>query len=512
VRETLYPGDDAENKTDYIDIIAKVNSAINVKNHLYLTYYRGKDRIKAELEEHDEDNGEEFETSTETNLEWGNEIISLRWQSLIAPSVFLNTIVSSNNYFSDLSALFLQDQTQGNFSDPDDLFYASIASVNQDIEIKSELDLSPSSNFRLKTGLGYLRRSFMPDFQVITEESEGIEDIDNFNIGILDKLQEAKTFNADKWFQYTEASFSIHPWTFVLGLRNTYFKFDEASFFHPQPRLTVDYSFSPTSVLSASVSKAVQYVHLLSSSEVNLPRDLWFPADDGLPPEESWQYNLSLKKALSSAVEVNTEIYYKNIQNKTASLEIAYDENAELQDLFSTLGKANSYGFEVLTNINQGRWESSISYSLSKSTLTIPELNQGNSFDFQFDRRYEWKTINTFQISKDFVLGLSTYLGSGHPFLVTTEFDLDTGLNPVDINAPGQRNTQRTGLQHRVDISLLYSKRTGPLFHNLKINIYNAYNQNLPLFHTLKQENNFERLTPNFSIPIIPSLSYSLRF
>ncbi len=512
VRETIFPGEEAHNKTAYFDVIAKSNIVLGEKNELFLTFYKGQDLIEGRVEEEEMEGSESFHSFSETHLSWGNEIISLRWQSLLSPSLFFNATVSSNSYFSDLGALVVQEVIFEDSEDLEDLFFTSIASVNQDVDIKAELDYSASTDFRLKTGVGHLTKTFMPDFGVITEDSEELSDLENFDFNTLDEIGDVQVFNTNKWYQFAEGTWSLNNWVFQLGLRNTYFRFDQDKYFHTQPRLGLDYSFSNTSVLSASVSKVVQYVHLLSSSEISLPRDLWFPANEDLPPEESWQYNLAFKKAVNDEVEFNTEVYYKTIRNKTASLEIDFEQPAQLSDLFSSLGKGNSYGFELLLHVNKGRWESSISYSMGRSTLTIPEVNLGRTFDFQFDRRHEWKSVSTFQLSRDFIWGLSTYLGTGHPLLVTTEIDLDAGLNPIDINPPGQRNTTRTDVQHRIDISLLYSKQTGKLQHNLKLNLYNSYNFNQPLFYTLDPNDVREGLQPNFSIPVIASVSYCVGF
>ena len=512
VRETIFPGEEAHNKTDYFDVIAKSNIVLGEKNELFLTFYKGQDLIEGRVEEEEMEGSESFHSFSETHLSWGNEIISLRWQSLLSPSLFLNTTASSNSYFSDLGTLAAQEVVLEDSEELTDLFFTSIASVNQDVDLKVELDFSASTDFRLKTGIGHLAKTFMPDFGVITEDSEELDDLENFDFNTLDEIGDVQVFNTHKWYHFAEGTWSLNKWVLQLGLRNTYFQFDEDKYFDLQPRLGLDYSFSNTSVLSFSVSKVVQYVHLLSSSEISLPRDLWFPANEDLPPEESWHYNIAFKKAVNEEVEFNTEVYYKTIRNKTASLEINFEEPTQLSDLFSSLGKAKSYGFELLAHINKGKWESSISYSLSKSTLTIPDVNLGRTFDFQFDRRHEWKSVSTFQLSKDFILGLSTYLGTGHPLLVTTEIDLDAGLNPIDINPPGQRNTTRTDVQHRIDISLLYTKQTGKLQHNLKFNLYNSYNFNQPLFYTLDPNDVREGLQPNFSIPVIVSVSYSVGF
>jgi len=212
----------------------------------------------------------------------------------------------------------------------------------------------------------------------------------------------------------------------------------------------------------------------------------------------------------SKSSRLAAEVYYKKTRNKYYPIEEDLIVN-DLDELFGEVATVESYGMELNFRIAKEKWQSTISYALSTSKLQVDELNFGAPFPFQFDRRHEIKSLNNVQISNNLTLGMSVYLGSGHPFLVTNEFDPETGLTPVDINEPGEKNLLRIQFQHRLDISLLYSRITEKVTHLLKLNLYNTYNNKLPLYYSSGEENAEEILTPHFSLPLLPSISYTIK-
>ena len=174
------------------------------------------------------------------------------------------------------------------------------------------------------------------------------------------------------------------------------------------------------------------------------------------------------------------------------------------------MGTSKSYGIELEAASQLSKWEGFWSYALSKSREKFENINLGRTYDFQFDRNHEFKSMHTIEFHRNWVLGINTYVSSGHPILVIDNIDLQNGLNPIDINPEGEKNVRRTPWQHRLDVSLLYSFKQRQFNHDLKLNLYNVYNNQLPLYYT--QSHFTGTLQPQFSIPFIPSISYTLSF
>ena len=70
----------------------------------------------------------------------------------------------------------------------------------------------------------------------------------------------------------------------LLGVRLSSFHVDGANYINPEPRVALAYKLAKN--LSAKLSYATmnQYIHLLSSSGVGLPTDLWVPATKRVKP------------------------------------------------------------------------------------------------------------------------------------------------------------------------------------------------------------------------------------
>jgi hypothetical protein len=174
-------------------------------------------------------------------------------------------------------------------------------------------------------------------------------------------------------------------------------------------------------------------------------------------------------------------------------------------------GQSKSYGVEFSAEFSDDKKQINFNYTWSRADMQFDGLNLGKAFPYQFDRRHEFKAVGSINLSDQWVLGSSLYLSSGHPFLVTNTIDPLYGLVSVDINPPGLKNKYGTGWQHRIDLSLLYTFSSGVFRHKLKLNIYNSYNQMLPLYYTMVNSSPSD-LIPNFAIPILPTLSYSVKF
>ena len=508
IRNTIFPDERSSSATSYYDIFSKMSFNIGDKHRLLLSFYKGYDDINGEIEEEDDFESSQFESSAETNLTWGNDVISLTWESLLSHSLFLNVQISRNQYFSDLGSFY---SVENESFELEDLFFSSITSFNEDFDARFEIDYTLNQTFKIETGAGYVYKSFMPDIYVYTEESDEIEDLDDITFNSIDLIGSQSFLDARKLYHYVEVKSNFRKLVLNLGLRSSYFWSQGDHFFDWQPRLNLDLLLTASSTLSLSATKAVQYVHLLSNTEINLPRDLWFPSYSELPPEESWHYNLGFRRHVDDHFNFSLDAYYKKTDFHSFSSELNYG-TTEVEDLFNDLVTSSSYGIEFGSTFHIGKIESHWSYAYSHANHSSLELNNGRSFPFQFDRRHEWKTLSTFQLNEYIILGLSTYVGSGHPLLVTNDVDLEMGLNPVQIDPAGRKNQTRSGIQHRIDFSILYTRQTGKFQHDLKFNIYNVYNQNSPLFYIQDLSSSSTLLEPNFSIPIIPSLAYSVKF
>ena len=63
-----------------------------------------------------------------------------------------------------------------------------------------------------------------------------------------------------------------------------------------EPRITARYAINDETSVKASITRNLQYIHLVSNSGTTLPTDLWVPSTYKVKPQISWLYAAGLFK------------------------------------------------------------------------------------------------------------------------------------------------------------------------------------------------------------------------
>ncbi len=522
IEDSFYPNGADFLSTRYFDVNLKVNKTLGKKDKLYGSVYIGGDNIQGynEIEYfYEDDYGYEYlELETEENaLRWGNAIGSLRWNHQFNPKLFANTSLSYSNYSNDYDQLIQYYDLDFGGEEPFDFTYYYVSSSNKQYALKTDVDFYPNSSHHIRVGASFRLHDFSPFMSLYDENTEGIPEADSLDLNTFEDLSEIPIIKAQQLNSYIEDKITVSKkWQLTLGLRQSAFLTDSINYFNLEPRFQSDFAISPKLTFSVSAGRMVQYLHLISTSEFNIPTDYWIPSDEYDLPQTSWQFDAGFHISLPKKNHLSLNGYYKTMENLIGIPELAYV--AEIGGIsegnFST-GNGESYGFEASLNKNEGKWQYSFAYALNWSNRQFEETNLGKSYAFQFDRRHEFKAILTYELNKRFLFGFQGYLGAGHPRLVSWINNFDEGLNTIDINPLGEKNTIRGKWQHRMDLSAMYRWKTNKLKHQLKASVYNAYNQRNPLFYYLEDID--ENGTPiglqaNFSMQFIPSFHYTLAF
>jgi hypothetical protein len=147
-----------------------------------------------------------------------------------------------------------------------------------------------------------------------------------------------------------------------------------------EPRVTAKVSVNATTSLKASVSRNLQYIHLVSNSGTTLPTDLWVPSTFRVQPQKSWQYAGGLfKNFADNTYETSVEVYYKSMQNQIEYRE-GYTPNLGDTETEFVFGKGWSYGSEFFVNKTRGRLTGWVGYTLSWTWRRFADLNDGVKF------------------------------------------------------------------------------------------------------------------------------------
>jgi hypothetical protein len=212
--------------------------------------------------------------------------------------------------------------------------------------------------------------------------------------------------------------------------------------------------------IKASVSRNLQYIHLVSNSGNTLPTDLWVPSTYIVKPQKSWLYALGLFKNFDdNKIETSAEFYYKSMQNQIDYKE-GYTPSLNDPESEFVFGKGWSYGTELFVNKTRGRFTGWVGYTLSWTWRQFHDLNEGLRYPAKYDRRHDLSIVTGYEAGKKWKLGAVFVYGTGNAMTLPERFYL---INGVLTQEYSRLNQYRMKAYHRLDLSATFtpvSKKT----------------------------------------------------
>ncbi|MDG2455589.1 MAG: TonB-dependent receptor [Bacteroidia bacterium] len=503
----------------FYDLNAKANYEINDKNRVYLSGYFGRDKFYLREKYENSFDGQEQSYTNKVNFGWGNATGTARWNHLFGPKLFSNTSLIYSFYELAISA---EEESTGN-SD----FTLGYGSGITDYTLKQDFDWYANNKHKVKFGLQATHHTFTPDALVVRDISFGL-DIDR-------KTQytsvETGLYIEDEW-KISNRLKSLY------GVRLSTFTTNKVTYVNPEPRVALAYSLKSDVSLKASYATMNQYVHLLSTSGVGLPTDLWVPATDLVKPQNSQQVAVGMAKDFEKQnFSLTVEGYYKTMNNiigyKEGASFLAIQESDEGLESISweenvTSGKGTSYGAEVLLQRKQGRLTGWAGYTLSWTTHQFDELNNGKKFFARYDRRHDISLVGVYELKENITLSATWVYGTGNaitlPISTYQTSELSNVSSPSRDNfyrANGTEYTDRNAFRmrayHRADIGVQVMKQKKSGVRTWEFSVYNSYNRKNPFYYFIGSEEQFnpdsKQVLKQVSLfPILPSVSWNFKF
>ncbi len=502
-----------ESKLGYFfyDLNAKVNYDFGEKNKLFLSGYFGRDKFNFQDKE---SNGDIFKGG----LHWGNATATLRWNHLFNDKTFSNTSLIFSNYTFSIS----QEDRYEDFN-----YELKYDSGIKDLGLKYDMQTNINPQYLVRMGFASTFHRFRPSAVVIKNSS-----IDQFDR----KVEDIKTLESGIYF---ENEFSIwEKLRFNAGLRYSFYIHKNKTYQALEPRFSVSYTLSNDWSLKASYATMNQYVHLLSSTGVSLPMDLWVPTTDKIKPQHSKQLAIGIAKDLTNKnLHISLEGYYKKMDN---IIGYAPGANFLLIDNLESVseyawqesvirGQGWSYGMELLLQRKIGKLSGWLGYTLSWTQHQFDDDNNGQKFFPRYDRRHDVSLVAIYNLSEKITLSGTWVYGTGNAIsLPDATYNVGNThpnniLRNYTVHSYGTKNDFRMRAYHRLDLAIQFHKNTK---RNRKrtweIGLYNVYSRRNPFFYQMKEKTTGEFLNGNevkknvlqqYSIfPIIPSITYNLKF
>lgn len=507
----------------FYDFNAKINHKFSDKSRLYFSSYLGLDKAYTKEERYYVDEHIRYDNTSKAGLKWGNLTNALRWNYVYNPKLFSNVTLTHSNYNFNISEESLIVNTKEN-KRVENIFeyYSGIT----DLTAKIDFDYFPTARHSIKFGIGNTYHTFKPGvnhYKNIDEEN---------TTASSDTTYGNNTINANEIRLYAEDIFDISKrFKANLGVHFSLFNVQGKTYTSVEPRVSLRFLGSEKWSLKASYAKMSQYIHLLTTSTISLPTDLWLPATKNVKPQTSHQFAFGGFYSFPKGFDLSVEMFYKTMDNL-----MEYKEGASFTGIGSNweskieVGKGWAYGVEIMLEKNIGKTTGWIGYTWSKSDRQFENLNFGEIFPAKYDRRHDISVVLTHKFSDRVDIGATWVFGTGNSTtLAFQKYSADNissrGWYDNEIEYYGGRNNFRMPNYHRLDIGVNFHKKKKRGVRTWSFGAYNIYSRQNPFYLYWGQDTEdgynadgwyFQNSKPALKqvslFPFIPSVSYSFKF
>ena len=506
----------------FYDANAKITHKLSEKSKLYLSFYGGLDKFYSRYNYNQvrnpnqpSDGKEMLKVNDQGYSGWGNVVGSLRWNRIYNEKLFSNISLSFSNY-NYFVGYEEHSITPGLWN----YFEQEYRSGIRDLMAKANYDYFLNPSHHVRFGASYTNHTFNPGFDILRRTQN--------TTTVLDSTFGGNNVYGHEMFLYLEDDFQIsHRLKVNVGLHTSLYHTKSKTYNSVQPRLSARFLLTPTIAVKADYSKMTQYMHLLGSSSVSLPTDLWIPVTDDIKPQHADQYATGLKWQFRQGFELSVEGYVKKYDNLLISVynrSVINNKDKDSEEL--TYGTGYSKGIEFLVHKKTGDLTGWIGYSLSKSRQKFNLVNQGKEFPSSNDRVHSVGIFSNYRFNEKVDLGLTWSFGTGNTVTLPTQKffvpNLPTQGNTTNNEYSeyiGQINNYRMPVFHRMDVGVNFKKKNKLGERTWSMGLYNAYgHQNaFSVYFSNEVNKNTGEVTRQlkqlsiFPVPL-PYIRYTLKF
>ncbi|WP_158996370.1 carboxypeptidase-like regulatory domain-containing protein [Mucilaginibacter sp. L196] len=486
-------------KIYFYDVNLKGNYQLDSINRIFLSGYFGKDVMS-------------FRNSY--GLDYGNSTGTLRWNHIFSSKLFSNTSLIYSNYTYDVN---IDDNTDN----------IKVSSAITDYHFKQDFTYYLNASNKLGFGLESTYHITQPGTAVATASS-------SYNDVFLEKKYalESALYLSDEWNASDKLKITygvrlsdlsvLGPGNFYTYDKDgnktdsTYYKSGKIvkSYITPEPRFAASYQLNPTSSVKLSYDRNVQNIHLLNNSAYLSTTNVYLPSSNNIKPEIADQVALGYYHTFhNNGFEFSSEIYYKNLQNQIDyknGADLVGNPNIEADLLY---GSGRAYGWETYIKKKSGKFTGWISYTLSKTELKIPGINNGDYYPATQDQTNHISLVGMYQATKKWTFSADFVYNTGDAVTWPSgKFSVDG----APVYYYGARNSNRLPAYNRLDIgATLLAKKTTKYESSWTFSIYNLYGQSNPydiIFQADPNNANKTQVQQTTLFKMVPSVTYNFKF
>ena len=513
----------------FYDVNAKVTHTFNERSRLHATFYMGNDDAYARVRT---ESSLAEDTYLEFSNDWGNIVGGLRWNYVINPQLFLNVSASLSRYKNHMKAGMEKIAILDNGQEQVSTMMMDNSSGIRDITLRSDFSFIPNPDHDIQFGIYATHHLFRPNSDTISiNYLDQIQMRDNFQ---FDTSLSQPAIPAWETVLYAEDDWTINEVFKVnYGLHFSTFFVQGTAYPSLQPRLSGRALLGDNLSVKAGYAYMTQYMHLLSTTGVSLPTDLWVPATAKIAPMNAHQGALGVCYTIPAVGDFSVEGYYKGMHNLIEYKDgiSPFDTRENWEDIVC-IGDGWTYGVEFLLQRDFGNFTGWMGYTWSRTTHLFnrpgQELNGGKAFPAKYDRRHDISIVLSYKFSERLDVSATWVFSSGNAATLAQQQYVVASDNPDDYDNPGRvtntiqyvssRNNFRMPDYHRADISVnlhrTFARRN--MRRTLNFSVYNLYNRANPYITYVSSQYSYQGY-PNALVqlsifPILPSVAYTLYF
>ena len=517
----------------FYDLDAKLTHRFSDRDRLYFNVYNGLD----DFYYRNQDNygsgrtGGDIADNQNLGIRWGNTVAALRWNHVSGPKLFANTTVAFNRYKMQIESDLVSKETGLDGSLGNNRYQFDYRSGMRDWVAKVDFDYTPSPSQKVKFGADYTYHTFIPEtFTTYAREvMGGVVQIDT-TISMKSNAEQV----GHEASLYVEDDIRIGSrLTLNPGFHASLFGTQGKTYWSLEPRMSAKVAMGEDWSAKVSYSRMSQYVHLLSSSQISLPVDLWVPITKDIRPETSDQYSLGLYFNGIPGWEFSLEGYYKNMRNVLEYKEgVAFMFDSSGWENKVEVGTGRAMGIELFIEKTMGKTTGWLGYTLAKSDRLFPTINHGERFPYRYDRRHNVNLLVNHKFNEKFDISATwNFASGGTTTLPERRIVMMSPFNPPRYaDLVTSRNNYRLPASHTLNLGFNFHRKhnRGEGIWSLSVyNVYNHMNPNLVLKEndqhfigssnldgsgTQWQEVNTVRLKKITFLPLFPSIGYTRTF
>ena len=415
-------------------------------------------------------------------LNWGNRTISSNWRHVFSPQLFSNFMLAISKFKT--SVLLGGDQ--------------GVNSTNDVIDYTISGNLS-----YLHSGVHISKFGF--EVKKLTFKYQDI-----YDNRTLFRLKQAPT----EISAYFQNDWKINStWIVKPGLRVSYFSKIKNSFYL-EPRFALKYKLRGGEYLTYATGLYRQFIFTVQDEYNPTFINSWFAIDKTVPTGHSIHNIIGYERELWSTTTLQIELYYKTLDNMLtyregrSSVDEELGDDVKANELFIP-SNGYSYGGEFFLHKKYGQLAGWIGYTLNWAQKT----QDGDTYYASFDRRHNIDLLLSYDVGRNWRLGVRFNYGSGFPFTrAIGSYEERDGNLVTRRLIYGKRNRFRYPSYHRLDLSMTkYFKWLG-LDWQFDIQTVNAYNRENIFFYEWDFDLNPAEQTVIPMLPLIPTLGISTNF